>query len=176
MNSCGAFWLDWAKWPGSNENGLLIHTVLSTLQSASVTPLGSTLAIAWKVQVLPGLSGAGRLHCQTLTPAGAHAAPAKLVGLPLRSRTWIGPGCGTAPMFLTATSNVHSQLLLCGSEAQPFAVLLMARLGSPAQAGLTVIGWLAEAESLPPGFCTEPGLGETMAMLLAAEQTLGPGA
>ena len=37
------------------------------------------------------------------------------------------------------------------------------------------IGWFAEAESLPAGFCTEPGLGKTISILLLAEQTLGPG-
>src|SRR3569833_2029200 len=176
MKSCGTFWLAWAKWPGSAEIGLLIHSVLSTLQSASVTPFGSTLVVAWKVQVAPAASGVGLLHCQTLGPTGPHAAPENVVGLVLRSRTWIGAGCGTAPMFLTETSNLHSQFVLLGSEAQPLAVLLITSLGNPAQAGLTLIGWLADAESLPLGFCTEPGLGVTMATLLFAVQTVGPGA
>src|SRR5690349_21116150 len=107
MKSCGTFWLAWAKWPGSAENGLLIYTVLSTLQSASVTPFGSTLVVAWNVQVAPAASGVGLLHCQMLTPAGPQIAPEKVVGLVLKSRTWIGAGCGTAPMFLTETSNLQ---------------------------------------------------------------------
>ena len=61
-------------------------------------------------------------------------------------------------------------------DAQPLAVLVITSAGSPAQAGLTVMGWLAEAESLPLGFCTEPGLGVTMAILLFAVQTVSPGA
>jgi len=146
------------------------------LQSASVTPFGSTFVVAWKLQVAPAASGAGLLHCQTLGPTGPHTAPENVVGLVLRSRTLIGPGCGTAPIFFTETSNLQSQFVLLGSEAQPFAVLLITSFGNPAQAGLTLIGCDADAESLPLGFCTEPGLGVTMATLLLAVQTLGPGA
>ena len=59
MKSCGTFWLAWAKWPGSSDNGLVITTVLVTLQSASVTPVGSTWVVAWNVQLASAASAAG---------------------------------------------------------------------------------------------------------------------
>jgi hypothetical protein len=36
------------------------------------------------------------------------------------------------------------------------------------------MAWAVVVESLPAGFCTEPGLGLTIAMLLVAEQNEGP--
>ena len=45
------------------DGGDMIATVLSTLQSASVTPLGSTCVVAWNDHVAPGPIAAARVHC-----------------------------------------------------------------------------------------------------------------
>ena len=148
--------------------------MLSTLQSASVTPLGSTRVVAVNVHVPPAASGAGLLQSQWLAPEGAQAAPVKVVGLVLTSITLSGSGWALPPKFKTLISNLQSQSVLPGSEAQPLAVFWMLSFGpAPPQAGLGM-AWAVVAESLPAGFCTEPGLGLTMAMLLVAEQNEGP--
>ena len=173
MKSCGTFWLACEKCPGSAESGAVIHTELTTLQSASVTPVGSTRVVAVNAHVAPAASGVGLVQSHCPTPDGAHAAPLNVVGFELKSFTLIGAGCSAAPMFLTLMSNLQSQSGLLGSDAQPFAVLVMLSTGRPAHAGFG-IACAGVAESLPAGLGAEPGLGLTMVSVLFAEQTVGP--
>ncbi len=147
--------------------------MLTTLQSASVTPLGSTRVVALNDQVAPALSGPGRVQVHCPTPEGTQAGVSNVVGLLLKSFTWIGPGWLAAPMFLTAMLNSHSQSGLLGSGAQPSAVFLMLSTGSPAQAGFGS-ACATVTESLPAGLNCEPGLGFTMVSVLLTEQTAGP--
>ena len=83
MNSCGTFWCACDRWPGSPDNGLVIHTVLTTSQSASVTPLGSTRVVAWKVQSDSAASPGGLVQRYCPGTVGTQAAPVNVVGLSL---------------------------------------------------------------------------------------------
>ncbi len=68
----------------------------------------------------------------------------------------------------------QSQSLLLGSDAQPVPVLVMLSFAaSGLQSGFGTVSE-AEAESLPAGFCGEPGFGARIDALLLTEQTLGP--
>ena len=78
--------------------------------------------------------------------------------------------------MVTTILKSHSQSVLDGSEAQPAAVFLMLSLGVPggaAQAGLGTV-WAADCESLPAGFCGDPGAGLRIEAVLVTEQTVGP--
>ena len=72
-------------------------------------------------------------------------------------------------------SKSHSQSELAGSDAQPVAVFWMLSLGAPGakQAGLGS-ACPTVAESLPAGFCGDPGLGTRIDRLFVTEQTAGP--
>ncbi len=62
MKSCGTFSEACAAYPGSADDGVVMWTVLTTSQSASVTPFGLTCEVAWKIHEAPPLSGVDLVH------------------------------------------------------------------------------------------------------------------